>query len=468
MRQNLSGNDLARQLVITSDFVIINIILLSYILKTPNFVPEYFHTATKITVVAANFAMAIGQYFFKTKIHYRKISFEEVSARVTKLVLTHVAAMVILLSFLSDKPTDFKFAFVYGASVYVILMFARFFERKLLKHVRQLGRNTRSVIMIGNDPALISLYDNMIGDPTTGYRVKGYYSDKIIPNSPQSLKHLGDINTLHYNMENNHDPSIDDAFCSLSHDENDEIARIMKFCDANLVRFYYIPRMFGNYRLSLKPEMMGDTLTYTNHLEPLSSTTNKLTKRLFDVTVSIISCICMIPIIPIIAIIIKIQSPGPIFFKQERTGFAGKTFFCYKFRSMHVNKDADLEQATENDPRKFAFGNFMRKTNIDELPQFWNVLRGDMSIVGPRPHMLHHTEIYSELIDKYMVRHFCKPGITGWAQVTGFRGETKELWQMEERVERDIWYIEHWTFMLDIKIIYKTIKSVIIPDKHAY
>ncbi len=468
MRQNLSRNDLARQLVITSDFVIINIILLSYILKTPNFVPEYFHTATKITVVAANFAMAIGQYFFKTQIHYRKISFEEVSARVTKLVLTHVAAMVILLSFLSDKPTDFKFAFVYGASVYVILMFARFFERKLLKHVRQLGRNTRSVIMIGNDPALISLYDNMIGDPTTGYRVKGYYSDKIIPNSPQSLKHLGDINTLHYNMENNHDPSIDDAFCSLSHDENDEIARIMKFCDANLVRFYYIPRMFGNYRLSLKPEMMGDTLTYTNHLEPLSSTTNKLTKRLFDVTVSIISCICMIPIIPIIAIIIKIQSPGPIFFKQERTGFAGKTFFCYKFRSMHVNKDADLEQATENDPRKFAFGNFMRKTNIDELPQFWNVLRGNMSIVGPRPHMLHHTEIYSELIDKYMVRHFCKPGITGWAQVTGFRGETKELWQMEERVERDIWYIEHWTFMLDIKIIYKTIKSVIIPDKHAY
>lgn len=440
MRQNLSRNDLARQLVITSDFVIINIILLSYILKTPNFVPEYFHTATKITVVAANFAMAIGQYFFKTKIHYRKISFEEVSARVTKLVLTHVAAMVILLSFLSDKPTDFKFAFVYGASVYVILMFARFFERKLLKHVRQLGRNTRSVIMIGNDPALISLYDNMIGDPTTGYRVKGYYSDKIIPNSPQSLKHLGDINTLHYNMENNHDPSIDDAFCSLSHDENDEIARIMKFCDANLVRFYYIPRMFGNYRLSLKPEMMGDTLTYTNHLEPLSSTTNKLTKRLFDVTVSIISCICMIPIIPIIAIIIKIQSPGPIFFKQERTGFAGKTFFCYKFRSMHVNKDADLEQATENDPRKFAFGNFMRKTNIDELPQFWNVLRGNMSIVGPRPHMLHHTEIYSELIDKYMVRHFCKPGITGWAQVTGFRGETKELWQMEERVERYLVY----------------------------
>ena len=468
MRQNLSGNDLARKSVIASDFVIINIILLCYILQTPDFVPEYFHTATKITIVTANFAMAIGQYFFQTKIHYRKISFEEIAARVAKLVVTHVAAMVFLLSFLSDKPTDFKFAIVYGISIYLTIMLARFFERKLLRHVRQLGRNTRSVIMIGNDPALINLYDTMIGDPTTGYRVKGYYSDKAIPNSPQNLNYLGDIKTLYYKMENNPDTSIDDAFCSLSHDENDQIARIMKFCDANLVRFYYIPRMFGNYRLRLKPEMMGDTLTYTNHLEPLSCTSNKLVKRLFDITVSIISCICMIPIIPIIAIIIKIQSPGPIFFKQERTGFAGKTFNCYKFRSMHINKDADTEQATENDPRKFAFGNFMRKTNIDEFPQFWNVLKGVMSIVGPRPHMLHHTEIYSELIDKYMVRHFCKPGITGWAQVTGFRGETKELWQMEERVERDIWYIEHWTFMLDIKIIYRTIKSVIIPDKHAY
>nr|MBP7473455.1 exopolysaccharide biosynthesis polyprenyl glycosylphosphotransferase [Prevotella sp.] len=322
--------------------------------------------------------------------------------------------------------------------------------------------------MIGNDPALVNLYNTMVGDPTTGYRVKGYYSNNIIANNPQNMNYLGDIKALYYKMDNNPDTSVDDVLCSLSHDDNDEIARIMKFCDAHLIHFYYIPRMFGNYRLRLKPEMLGDTLTYTNHLEPLSSITNKLIKRLFDIIVSTIFCICMIPIIPIIALIIKIQSPGPIFFKQERTGFAGKTFYCYKFRSMHVNQDADIAQATKNDPRKFAFGNFMRKTNIDELPQFWNVLKGDMSIVGPRPHMLHHTEIYSELIDKYMVRHFCKPGITGWAQVTGFRGETKELWQMEERVERDIWYIEHWTFMLDIKIIYRTIKSVIIPDKHAY
>lgn len=135
---------------------------------------------------------------------------------------------------------------------------------------------------------------------------------------------------------------------------------------------------------------------------------------------------------------------------------------------MRVNKDSDKVQATLNDPRKTRLGNFMRKTSIDELPQFINVLLGDMSVVGPRPHMLKHTEEYSKLIDKYMVRHLVKPGITGWAQVTGFRGETKELWQMEGRVERDIWYLEHQTFMLDLYIIYKTVKNAVRGEKEAY
>ena len=162
------------------------------------------------------------------------------------------------------------------------------------------------------------------------------------------------------------------------------------------------------------------------------------------------------------------QSPGPIFFRQLRTGLDGHNFYCYKFRSMHVNKDADRLQATKDDPRKFPFGNFMRKTNIDELPQFWNVLLGNMSIVGPRPHMLAHTKQYERLIDKYMVRHFVKPGITGWAQVKGFRGETRELWQMEGRINCDIWYIQHWSIWLDIRIIWMTFKFFFKRDGNAY
>ena len=213
---------------------------------------------------------------------------------------------------------------------------------------------------------------------------------------------------------------------------------------------------------------VGDINMFSNLEEPINYPINKLIKRTFDILFSGFVCICILPFIPIIALIIKIQSPGPLFFSQERTGLEGKTFNCLKFRSMHVNKNADTIQATKDDPRKFAFGNFMRKTNIDELPQFFNVLRGDMSIVGPRPHMLHHTEMYSQLINKYMVRHFCKPGITGWAQVTGFRGETKELWEMEGRIRKDIWYIEHWSVLLDLRIILMTLKGFIIPDKNAY
>ena len=167
---------------------------------------------------------------------------------------------------------------------------------------------------------------------------------------------------------------------------------------------------------------------------------------------------------PVIAMIIKRQSPGPILFRQARTGLDGKTFILLKFRSMHVNAEADRLQATKDDPRKFPFGDWMRRTNVDELPQFWNVLKGEMSIVGPRPHMLAHTAFYSEQIDKYMVRHFVKPGLTGWAQVTGYRGETSELWQMEGRVKRDIWYMEHWSFWLDLRIIWKTIKAMFLSN----
>ena len=220
--------------------------------------------------------------------------------------------------------------------------------------------------------------------------------------------------------------------------------------------------------IDLKRELIDDMEVFTTFENPLQNPLNKLIKRIFDIVFSIIFLIPTALIFPFVWLIIKIQSPGPLLFKQARTGIDGQTFNMLKFRSMHVNDDADKLQATKDDPRKYPFGDFMRKTNIDELPQFINVLRGDMSIVGPRPHMLAHTEQYSELIDKYMVRHFVKPGLTGWAQVTGFRGETKELWQMEGRVKRDIWYMEHWSIWLDIRIIWMTIKTIFVHDKNAY
>ena len=192
-------------------------------------------------------------------------------------------------------------------------------------------------------------------------------------------------------------------------------------------------------------------------------------KRCFDIVSSLGFLLTFFPIIfIIIAPIIKLTSKGPIFFKQKRTGENGEEFSCLKFRTMNVNKDADRVQATQNDSRVTPIGAFLRKTNLDETPQFLNVLYGNMSIVGPRPHMLQHTEVYSRLIDKYMVRHYIKPGITGWAQVTGYRGETKDLSEMEGRVKQDVWYIENWTFWLDIKIIFLTAYNMIKGEEKAY
>lgn len=201
---------------------------------------------------------------------------------------------------------------------------------------------------------------------------------------------------------------------------------------------------------------------------PLDKRINRIIKRTFDVLFSTAALIGLLPLLPVIALKIKIQSKGPIFFSQKRTGKDGKDFVCYKFRSMHINQDANLVQATENDPRTFPFGAFIRKHNIDELPQFWNVLKGDMSVVGPRPHMLRHTEIYSQQINNYMQRHVVKPGVTGWAQVTGYCGETKELADMRERVRRDLWYIENWSLSYDIRIIWTTAKNILSQKIKTY
>jgi len=196
---------------------------------------------------------------------------------------------------------------------------------------------------------------------------------------------------------------------------------------------------------------------------------NRFIKRVFDIGFSLFVILFVFSwLFPILAILIKTSSPGPIFFVQTRSGRDNEPFNCYKFRSMRVNSDSDSKQATKDDVRKTKVGAFLRRTNLDELPQFFNVILGNMTIVGPRPHMLKHTEEYSKLIDQFMVRHFLKPGITGWAQVNGLRGETKTTEDMLQRVEADVWYLENWSFLLDLKIIFLTFYGTFKGDKNAF
>lgn len=455
-----------------ADFVLLNVLLRVFFLAAGSDMPAYFHSATKITVLVMNLSLFVAEYFFHSIIYRRVVGWRDILWRTSQLVVTQVFLSFVLLRLLSDTGMWFTFMLVFGSSYFLVIILSRVLERWTLKILRQRGGNAQNIIFVGNDLSLKRLYGSLTATHDTGYRILGYYADHDIAGCPKPLKRLGTMDDLNRLMDDDGEHSllrgVDIIYCCLSHTQNSEITRIEQACDHTLTQFYYVPRAFEEYGSGLKPVRVGDYVFYTNHVQPLLRLTNRVVKRTFDVVVSLCVCVVLVPVAVIVGIIIKLQSPGPVFFGQQRTGIDGRTFRCWKFRSMHVNAQSDTAQATEDDPRKFPFGDFMRRANIDELPQFFNVLKGDMSIVGPRPHMLMHTDVYSKKINNYMARLFCKPGVTGWAQVQGFRGETKELWQMEARVNCDIWYIEHWSFWLDLDIICKTVQMMFKGDKNAY
>lgn len=400
----------------------------------------------------------VSYLMFPSLVGFRFVKSEEVFVR----VLTTCAMMFLFISliiFFSRPVIPFPRSFLaYSIAAYAIfLLIERLIVRKILMHVRANKGNQKKIVLIGNEPTVYQLCD-ILNTPVYGYDIVGTFYDGECTNPVMEAKHIGGVGDLYGWLTANHD--VNEIYGYFPKDQHDTINMISKFCDNHLIRFYYIPAL-DVFKGNMTFNVVGNIPIIARREEPLIKTRNKFIKRAFDILFSSIVLIALFPwVFILVAIFIKIQSPGPIFFLQERTGLDGKIFKCIKFRSMHVNNDADTVQATKDDPRKFPFGNFMRTTNIDELPQFINVLLGDMSVVGPRPHMLKHTQEYGRLINRFMVRHFAKPGITGLAQVTGFRGETRYIDQMEGRVKKDIEYIENWTFLLDIKIIVKTVTNM--------
>ena len=468
--QGTRGNDIIKWVTVILDWVLSCCLLSVFDDLLPQYSTSGELNGTKVEMMILLMSIVIATFIFPTVIHRRKMKVGLIVRRNFLLVLATMLLFVFTCRMMTSSGNYIVFGVVFGLVLWTSIMALRFLERSVINYFRAVGRNSRTVVFLGNDPANLIVYNELMADPATGYRVLGYYSDSEIEGAPESLPKIGSREDFRKWMETypEVEKAVEELYCSLSHSEADEMRHIMEFCDKNVIRFFYVPRIFSNIQLSLRPEKFGDTVIFTNHHEPLQFLGNRVMKRLFDVAFSALVLLALLPLFPIMALIIKMQSKGPVFFKQMRTGLNGDSFMCYKFRSMHVNADADRVQATKHDPRKFPFGEFMRKTNLDELPQFFNVLKGDMSVVGPRPHMIFHTEKYSALIDKYMVRHFSKPGITGYAQVTGFRGETEELWQMEGRIQKDIWYIENLSMWLDIKIIFMTALSIVRPDKAAY
>lgn len=338
-------------------------------------------------------------------------------------------------------------------SIFKYLMFF------LLKKYRSIFKgNIRKTIILGKTTQSISLEKVLLDTPAYGF-----FNKKIVCFKDRSQLNLEA--TFDYISKE----GIDEIFCSISELNDEDLSAVVNYADNNLKVVKFIPDRSKVLSKKLQHDYYGIIPILTFRTIPLDDPFSSILKRLFDIVFSLGVIIFILSwLTPLIALVIKVESNGPIFFTQLRNGYNFKSFRCFKFRSMVKNPNADLVQVSRDDDRVTMFGQLLRKTSLDEMPQFFNVLLGDMSVVGPRPHMLSHTEMYAKKIDKFMVRHFVKPGITGLAQVSGYRGEVESDEDIIGRVQHDIFYIENWSFFLDLKIIFQTFFNTIRGEEKAY
>ncbi|MCO5232447.1 MAG: undecaprenyl-phosphate glucose phosphotransferase [Chitinophagales bacterium] len=404
---------------------------------------------------------------------YRNTQITTIATMLVKLFFFQVILSFSYIVVFKDFNETFKIsreALLYTYSIsFVLTTIWRFSFFKLVRYFRAKGYNTKKAIIIGAGPAGQEFKRMLEGRMEFGISVLGFFDDE--PERFPQIQHLikGNLKEAKLFAREN---QIDEIFCALPYKQEEKIIDLITFSEKYLIRLKIVPN-FTHFLTTQFHKLEIDYFdTYPVMMlrqEPLEIFINRVAKRGFDFVFTIaVSLTILWWLIPLIAILIKINSKGPVFFVQERTGIKNKSFKVYKFRTMFVNGDSDSIQATKGDSRITPIGAFLRKSNLDEIPQFINVFLGHMSIIGPRPHMLKHTEEYSKIIDKFMVRHFIKPGITGWAQVNGFRGETRNPEEMEERVKADIWYIENWSFLLDIRIVFMTIFNMIRGEEKAY
>ena len=399
-----------------------------------------FYKIYRFTPEIKIFTLIFKQYFVFTLVLFALIGFFESTDFLTAAHPLFSANQTIIISTLVIAiVASFKFV-VY----YLLLKFRVVF-----------GGNYRKTIIIGSGLQAENLQEYFNTKKEAGFKLKKIFDSKNI-----------NLNTIcSYILEE----SIDEVYSCLSTVDPQIINEITNFSESNLKEVKYVPSYGKIYSKKLAYQNYGLIPVLSLRTIHLEDNFNSFLKRSFDILFSTLVLVLLLSwLIPLLAIVIKVNSKGPVFFKQKRNGYNFKEFWCYKFRSMKLNKQANMSQATKNDYRVTSIGKYLRKFSIDELPQFFNVLVGDMSVVGPRPHMLKENEKYKSTIDKFMVRHYVKPGITGLAQTKGFRGEIETNQDIVNRIKYDIYYIENWSFMLDLKIIIETVINVIRGEKKAY
>jgi putative colanic acid biosynthesis UDP-glucose lipid carrier transferase len=410
-------------------------------------------------------AFLVGMYNLESVLDYSKNK----TWKILKLYSYFV--FFYLLFIVATKGYNYSriFHFYFISIVFLLLVLAELFSSLVLfPHLSNHKSFKRRVLLLGASELGQIAYEKLKKIPL--YEIIGFMSDDSEKTIFSNVKYFGRVSELE-NLLSLQKIAVDEIIIILPFDNDKLIKNVIEIAEKNFVNVKFI-LLHHTFFLSKKIiiDQINNLPVLSFERTKLSYLHNRVIKRLFDIVFSSLVLLTIFPFLFLFAsILIKLSSPGPIIFKQKRKGYRGEPFVCYKFRTMHVmEKSLEVIQAKPNDPRKFRFGDFLRRHNLDEFPQFINVLKGDMSVVGPRPHMIEHDEMYSKLINEYNLRFFAKPGLTGWAQVNGYRGATDDPELMRKRVEHDIWYIENWSFGLDIKIILMTIFKMLKGDPNAY
>ena len=393
------------------------------------------------------------------------LQFETFTKRTVQVFLFWTIMNLLYLFIARDLFVSRFFILLHFSFFVVSILINRFLYLGIRNYFKAKDFLVKKVIILGYNSTSIKLA-SYFEEESINTQLIGFVEDA---KNVKELTHYPILAEIKHLIQVAKDYDVQEIYSTITPEQNDFIYELMHQSENECIRFKVVPNLAYFFSKPVVVDYVRDLPVLSLRSEPLEDVGNRLKKRFLDVVISLFVIIFILTwLIPIIGLLILIESRGPIFFKQQRTGRNNQTFNCLKFRSMRINNDANVMQATKNDNRVTKIGKILRKTSLDEFPQFINVFIGEMSLVGPRPHMVKHTDDYSQIVDQYMIRHFLKPGITGWAQINGLRGEITEPRQIKLRVKNDLWYLENWNIWLDMKILFLTIYTILKGDKKAY
>ena len=451
--------------LIVLDLFILNCLYLGTLWFYEGTIPTHFSNPYIIFWLVLNICWLLICYIVGTYAEKTIIGFETFTKRTVQVYILWVMALLLYLIFSRENEFSRFFILLSIANFALGLSFNRFLYFGIKNYFKRHNHLVNNVIILGfNDTAkkLASYFEEEEFNTQLLGFVEDAHNVKELTHYP-ILSNIDDTIAVAEKME------VQEIYSTITPEQNKFIYNLMHDAEKRCIRFKVVPNLSIFLTKPVVIDYIRDLPVLSRRSDPLEDVGNRFKKRLLDLVVSSLVIVFILSwLIPLLGLLIKLESKGTIFFNQLRTGKNDRNFYCLKFRSMRKNKESDLKQATLHDSRVTKLGAFMRKTSLDEFPQFINVFKGEMSLVGPRPHMVKHTTDFSKIVDQYMIRQLLKPGITGWAQINSFRGEITNPEQIRMRVASDLWYLENWTIWLDVRIIFLTVYQVFAGDKHAY